>query len=390
MSLHLLTSIDQEVHLDFDRLQVEKARLLREGRNILDLSMINPDLAPPRILLDRLVEATLRPSHHRYAVSRGVRKLRDSFAVKYQDAFSVRLDPDREICVTFGSKDGIFSLLFGRQRKVKSVILPSPTYPAHRSAAELSGFAVRYFEVHPDEADTFRALEEVVLKNPGQIVLLNFPNNPTGCVVSTAFWEQVDTLATRTQSLVVNDFVYGEVGFEAQYPPSMLSACTAKTDRIELYSMSKAYSIPGWRVAAAVGDSEIIAELSTLKAHLDYGNFLPLQLSAAVALSSGPGVVHPIVAAYRERASALCRGLEQGGWTVRSPKAGCSVWAQLPAEYERESAEFLEKLLIEEGIAIAPGTYFGAQWGRWVRFALVASPDKLERVVERSSAVLRH
>lgn len=388
MSLHLLTSIDHEVQLDFDRLQVEKARLLREGRNILDLSMINPDLAPPRSLLDRLVEATLRPSHHRYAVSRGVRKLRDSFAVKYQDTFSVRLDPEREICVTFGSKDGIFSLLFGRQHRVKSVILPSPTYPAHRSAAELSGFTVHYFEVHPDEADTFCALEAVVLKNPGQIVLLNFPNNPTGCVVSTAFWEQVDALASSTQSLVVNDFVYGEVGFGSQPPPSMLSACATKTGRIELYSMSKAYSIPGWRVAAAVGDSEIIGELSTLKAHLDYGNFLPLQLSAAVALSSGPGVVHPIVAAYKERAFALSRGLEQLGWKVEMPKAGCSVWAQLPTQYGGDSAEFLEKLLIEEGIAITPGTYFGARWDRWVRFALVASADKLDRVVERCSAVL--
>ena len=363
-------------------LNQQKLAKISSGNAVLDLSMINPDIEPPRLLTDKLVEASLRPDCHRYGVSRGVRKLRDAFVSKYIEAFGVKLDPEYQVCVTMGSKEALVHTLMCLPSDCRKALIGSPTYPAHLSAMELAGFRCDFFEIGWNEDRMLDAITNKLASERYGVLLLNFPNNPTGVVVSRGFYEKLRRAAEARDVFVINDFVYGEMEYQKGTAESLLTTGAGPSQAAEIYSLSKAYSVPGWRVGALLGDERVVKALGHLKAQTDYGIFLPIQEAAAAALCASSDATRPIVDCYRRRSSLLIAGLKNLGWNVSVPRAGASVWVELPGEICGGDAElFAVELLENEGIMLLPGSLFGQAYRAFVRFALVVSEEKLHDAV---------
>lgn len=352
------------------------------GERLVDLSMINPDLSPPRIMLDRLVEATMKSGNHRYAVSRGIRKLRMAFAEKYQSRFGVSLNPDTEVCATMGTKDAILHGLLSNVKPGANVLLASPTYPAHQSAVHAARLSPYFFALRESPAETLKDIRRVLRLVRIDAMILNFPNNPTGIAYPQQFFEEIASLQKEHGFLCINDFVYGEMLYGEVPPVSLLRSTGVIPGVVESYSLSKAYSAPGWRVGALVGDAAVVTRLAHFKSHADYGIFLPLQGAASAALQSAHEEVRECVRVYQQRANVLVRGLRRSGWEVRMPDGGASVWARMPPQCrDQGAAAFAYRLLGERGIAVTPGTVFGSECGEWIRFALVAGESSLHKTV---------
>lgn len=372
-----------------EQLNGEKLRLLRAGADLIDCAMFNPDLPPPRLLLDKLVEATLKPSMHRYAVSRGIKKLREAFALKYLKVFGVRVDPEREVCVTMGAKDALHQALRVLGRPGAKVLLGAPAYPAHVAAVNLSGMIPCSFALATEEGELLSNIEAAIVHHAPRVLLLNFPHNPTGTVMERSFFEKLREVVGRalpTPPFVINDFVYGEMGF------SGLACASIMIEKVtegftEIYSLSKAYSVPGWRVGALIGPASVIEPVAQLKAHLDYGTFLPLQNAAAAALQASTEIVRPQVDTYRSRARVLLTGLRRLDFEVSEPHAGGVVWARSPewliAAAKEENISPALVLLARAGIVATPGPTFGVGFDDWIRLALVQSVERLQELVER-------
>jgi alanine-synthesizing transaminase len=370
--------------------------LLDAGREVVDLSMINPDLAPPRYMLDKLLEATGKTSNHRYAVSRGIRRLRAAFSFKYESAFSNVVDPEREVCVCLGSKDGLFQTLKVVLGKGEKALLPAPAYPAHVSAVRLCGGTPVFFPVATSEGELLRSVESLLESEKPRCLVINFPHNPTGVTLSEGCVRELGALCSRQGVTVINDFVYGEMGFDREAPvPSFLPREGSRAGVVEVYSLSKAYSVPGWRVGAVVGDETIVKAVSKLKSHVDYGLFLPLQIAAAAALTAPTDLVGATAREYHRRARTLVAALERAGWEVACPRAGCSVWARIPDSVAAVVApssgggaaslavQFTSYFLQHDGVLVAPGPLFGEGSGNWVRFALVVGEERIREVGRR-------
>ena len=353
---------------------IRKSRLER-GEQLLDLSMINPDLPPPRLLMDRLMEASMKVDNHRYAVSRGVRKLREAFATKYSSRFGVALDPETEICVTMGTKDALVEVLQVVCAPGDTVLLPSPSYPAHRALAEYAGLRIAYFTLSPSEDEMLAHIKSISSEKKVAAILLNFPNNPTGISVSSRFWQALKTYAFDANIFILNDFAYGELGFSSAQPPSLLEGGGRPKGCAETYTLSKAYSVPGWRVGALSGDEEIVREVAKLKAHVDYGIFLPIQYAAAAALSSKSDLVSGIREAYERRCRLLGTLLSGIGCEVAIPSAGASVWIKLPRSFSGEECAII--MAEKHGILVMPGALFNTTFSDYVRIAVVAPEEKL-------------
>jgi len=375
-------------------LRALRQELSGKGRQIFDLSMLNPDLPPPRLLLDKLLEASLNPANHRYAISRGIRKLREAFAEKYKSRFAVSLDPESEVCVTLGTKDALFQALRLLKAKASHLVLGAPAYPAHWAAARLAGFECSTFDIGGDEQRMAESLVSRLAQRPGQVVLLNFPNNPTGRVVSRDFYRSLLPAARKYGAFVINDFVYGEMGFAADDPPSLLSVEGFRSLSAETYSLSKAYSVPGWRVGALVGNAELVHGVSRLKSHVDYGLFLPVQMAAAAALTSRQELVRSIVDSYKQRCRLVYAGLKRLGWQVEMPAAGASVWVRMPEalqqklrlgmpESESLSVKLAGLLLLHTGMVVMPGCLFGRSFDGFLRLAMVLPAEDLREVLRR-------
>lgn len=324
----------------------------------------------------------IRPENHRYAVARGIRRLRVSFSEKYRSAFNVSLDPELECCVTMGSKDATFHLLYSLKRSGGRILLASPTYPIHRSAAHLSECPVEYFEISRDEERTFERIESKIYDGKPTVLLLNFPNNPTGVTVSPRFWEKIRSLREQYPVVVINDFTYGEMAFQGS-AASLLDGAAERSGLVEMYSMSKAYSVPGWRVGCVVGDEHIVGTLSKLKAQLDYGNFLPIQIAASYGLAEREkDLVAPLRREYFRRSKAVITGLTSKGWNVSPPQAGACVWARIPESHRSLGSEkFCERLLLSSGISLLPGRVFGDAFNEFIRFALVAPESVMAEIL---------
>ena len=373
-----------------------KLKRLSTGKEVIDLSMINPDLAPARSLLDRLAELSIKPGNHRYAVSRGVRRLREAFTLKYSSAFKTELSPDRQVCVTMGTKDALpnaLSCLRGLGYG-NTVLLGSPFYPGHSSAARLAGFTPNFFEIHEDPQGTLASIKSALSSHPGSVVLTNFPNNPLGTTVTKEFWSALVELARSYRSFVLNDFVYGEMCFSSGKAASLLAAAQNDDPCAETYSLSKAYNVPGWRVGALLGHSGLVELLAHLKSHLDYGIFLPLQLASAAALAAPAEVVGATLGAYQARAKTAADCLTRAGFKVRQSEAGACVWAQLPERVrphdQRASFALARNILAETGVAVSPGALFGEPWCGYLRLALVAPPERLRDCITRIQTFLEN
>lgn len=373
--------------LQHDRLgslQAAKEEIARQGGDLLDLSMINPDLPPPRVMIDKLVEASLKPFNHRYAVSRGVRKLREAFAGKYRHRFGVTLDTDSEVCVTMGTKDAILDALTSLASPGQTVVLPAPTYPAHLSAVLLAGLKPEFYPLSADHDQMLAHIEGAFRRSRAKILLVNFPNNPTGMVVQSSFYEKLASIVRTFDAYVINDFVYGEMVFDGA-SASLLSCAALRERGAETYSLSKAYSVPGWRVAALCGEARLIRQVTRLKAHVDYGIFLPIQSAASHALLLKEDLVKPLLSQYNNRCNILAVGLRRLGWKVDAPRAGACVWAEVPEYISGRSMEISERLIRELGVLAMPGELFGAEFCRHVRFAVVLPEERVRTAIDRLS-----
>lgn len=379
--------------LEYDELaklnQLKLVRIAR-GEKIYDLSMISPDLPPPRMLIDRLLEASVRQSNQRYSVARGIRKLRDAFAQKYQQCFGVSLDPERNVCVAMGSKDGVVQLLQTLTERGDTVLFGSPTYPVYDSAAKLAELKTAVFTISTDESQMLAQIASLLKANPTiKVIILNFPNNPTGVVVQRSFYDRLIPIARAHGVAIVNDFVYGEMVYGPANPPSLLAAATSGDLCYEVYSLSKAYSVPGWRVGACLGEADGIRRVSRLKSHLDYGIYLPIQIAAASALTCANDLTAPIVEEYSRRAGLLSRGLTELGWKVSAPQGGACIWAEVPSAWSGglDSFSLSEKLLSSASVFALPGESFGPKYRSYLRFALVLPEEELRAVLAKISAV---
>lgn len=371
--------------------------LIAQGRDVIDLSMFNPDLAPPRYAVDKLLEASVKSSNHRYGVARGIRKLREAFALKYQRAFGVSLDPESQVCVSLGSKDALERALICLKEAGfgPSILLGTPSYPGHLIAARLCGLQPCYFPLNHQQDGMLESLQALLKAHPGSIVLLNFPNNPSGNAVTASFYDALLPAVVRSGSFVINDFVYGEMGPQGQPFPSLLSSAQAHDPCAETYSLSKAYSLAGWRVAALCGQKQLVSAVAALKSLADYGLFLPLQMAASATLNSELDLVQESVRVYARRCEVLAQGLLQLGWELSSPAAGACLWARLPACFRAEAdasaacVGFCRDFLRKSAVSTLPGKEFGQEWSEYVRFACVVPEERIREVLERLAAFQR-
>jgi alanine-synthesizing transaminase len=376
----------------FGEVNAMKAAARVAGHDIIDLGMGNPDGATPPPIVDKLVEAARNPRTHRYSTSRGIPGLRRAQAAYYERRFGVALDPETEIVVTLGSKEGLANLAQAITAPGDVILAPNPSYPIHPYGFIIAGAAIRHVPLAP-AADLLAQLAHATEHSvpPPTAIVLNFPSNPTGHVVDLDFYRAVVDFARRRDILLLSDLAYAEIYFEAP-PPSILEVPGAKDVAVEFTSLSKSYSMPGWRIGFAAGNAALIAALTRIKSYLDYGAFTPIQVAAATALNQCDAYVAENRNRYRERRDVLVEGLCGIGWPVPTPPATMFVWAPLPEGLRHlGSLEFSKLLLKEAEVAVSPGIGFGEYGEGHVRMALVENRQRIRQAVRNIRAFLaRH
>jgi len=355
----------------------------RAGEDIIDLGMGNPDGATPPHVVAKLIEAASKTPNHRYSVSRGIYKLRLAICDWYRRRYGVELDADAEAIVTIGSKEGIGHLALAILGPGDVVLCPSPTYPIHQYSVIIAGGDLRSVPLIPG-GDFFAHLQEAVKQAwpKPKLLILNFPHNPTTEVVNLDFFEKIVDFAREHEMLVVHDLAYADIVFDGYEPPSFLQVPGAIDIGVEFFSLSKSYSMPGWRVGFAVGNREMIHALGRMKSYLDYGMFQPIQVAAIAALNGPQDCVRENAERYQARRDVLCDGLARIGWDVPKPKATMFVWAQIPEPYRTMGSIEFAKLLLKEGkVAVSPGIGFGEYGDDYVRFALIENEHRMRQAV---------
>ncbi|MDP7353797.1 MAG: aminotransferase class I/II-fold pyridoxal phosphate-dependent enzyme [Desulfobacterales bacterium] len=376
------------VFAEVDKLKIS---LRRADKDIIDLGMGNPDLPTPPHVVDKLLEAAQKPSNHRYSASRGIAKLRAAIANWYKNRYDVDIDPESEVVVTMGAKEGISHLVLSLISPGDVVFAPNPTYPIHPYSVIIAGGDLRSIPIEKNR-DFFEDLQiatEQTWPRP-KMLIISFPHNPTTEVVDLEFFQKICNFAKENDIIVVHDFAYADLVFDRDMAPSFLQIDGAKTIGVEFFSMSKSYSMPGWRVGFCIGNSEIIAALTRIKSYLDYGIFQPVQIAAIIALNSDQSCVKDIVNIYRSRRDVLVDGLNRSGWPTDRPKATMFVWAGIPEKFQdMGSVEFSKFLIREAGVAVSPGRGFGEYGDGYVRFALVENEERIRQAIRGIRRVLR-
>ena len=351
-----------------------KQELRREGRDLIDLGFGNPDIPSPDIAVAKLQEAAAKPANHRYSASRGITQLRAAMAEHYARSFSVALDPETQISTTIGAKEGLAHLMWVLVEPGDTVVVPTPAYPIHRVAPALAGARV----VTPPAAGGVDAIAEAVVRERPSVVLISFPHNPTTAVASAADMQRLVDLAREYEFLLVHDFAYADIAFDGHRPPSVLAAEGAGDCAVELYSLTKSFSMAGWRVGFVLGRPDVVGALTKLKSYLDYGTFQPIQIAATVTLREAHDYPARVCAIYESRRDALCRGLDRAGWPVSPPRGTMFVWAEIPESHRSlGSLEFALLLAREANVAVSPGAGFGEGGDGHVRFALVENEQRI-------------
>jgi alanine-synthesizing transaminase len=359
-----------------------KRELRRSGEDVIDLGFGNPDLPSPPVVVDKLAEAAHIPRNHRYSSSRGIPRLRLAICERYERLWGVRLDPETQAVTTIGAKEGLAHLLWTLVEPGDAALVPSPSYPIHIHAPILAGASVTSVPMGAGE-DLFGNLVDAYERSRPRprVVLLSFPHNPTTATVDLEFMQRVVDLAREREFVVVHDFAYAELGFGEQ-PPSILQADGADDVAVELYSLTKGFSMAGWRVGFLVGNAEIVGALARLKSWLDYGTFSPIQIASVIALTEAADHPDEVREIYRSRRDALHNGLERIGWHAPLPAATMFLWAPLPgAHAELGSLEFALRLAREAHVAVSPGVGFGPGGEGFVRFALVENEQRIGQAV---------
>ena len=376
----------------FSEVNEMKAAARAAGRDIIDLGMGNPDKPPPQAVIDKLAEALRDPRVHRYSTSRGIPGLRRAQAAYYGRRFGVKLDPESEIVVTLGSKEGLANLASAITAPGDVILAPNPSYPIHPYGFIIAGASIRHVPMMPG-ADLMIELARAVQHSvpPPTALVLNFPANPTAQVVDRDFYREVVAFARRHEIFILSDLAYAEIWFDAP-PPSILEVPGAKELAVEFTSTSKTYNMPGWRIGFAAGNPRLVGALARIKSYLDYGAFTPIQVAAVAALNGDEAEIEKVRTLYRERRDVLVQGLEGAGWRVPSPPATMFVWAPLPAAFEAVGSLAFSKLLLEEAcVAVSPGIGFGEHGEGFVRMALVENRQRIRQAVRNIRTFLgRH
>jgi alanine-synthesizing transaminase len=365
-----------------------KMKLRREGEDIVDLGMGNPDLPPAPHIIEKLCEVARRDNVHGYSASKGIPRLRKAICDFYQRNYGLELNPETEAIMTIGAKEGYSHLILAMVEPGDSVMVPNPTYPIHYYAPIIAGGDAISIPINLEERQNF---EEYFLKSihdtlkasfkKPRALVLSFPHNPTTLCVSLEFFREVVQWAKREEVWVIHDFAYADLGFDGYKPPSILQVEGAKDVAVEIYSMSKGFSMAGWRVAFVLGNEILIKNLAHLKSYLDYGVFTPIQVASIIALDSPYEIVEKNRDVYQRRRDVLVEGLNRIGWTVEKPKASMFVWAKIPEWVGMNSLDFSLFLLKEAKVAVSPGIGFGEYGEGYVRFALVENEHRIRQAV---------
>lgn len=358
-----------------------KMEARRRGEDIIDLGMGNPDLPTPKHIVDKLCEASQNPKNHRYSASKGITQLRLAMAEWYKRRFDVDLDHESEVVVTIGSKEGLSHLAYAIIEPGDLVLTPAPAYPIHPYSFILAGGDVRSIPIQKD-IDFFKSMEDAFKSawpRP-KVLLINFPHNPTTACTELPFFEKIVDFAKENNIIVIHDFAYADLVFDGYKAPSFLQAKGAKDVGVEFFSLTKSYSMAGWRVGFCVGNPEVVGALTTIKSYLDYGMFQPIQIASIIALRGDQSCVGEIAKTYEHRRDVLIQGLNAAGWHIEPPKATMFAWAEIPDEFKSMgSLEFTKFLLKEAGVAVSPGIGFGQAGEGFVRFALVENEHRIRQ-----------
>lgn len=358
-----------------------KMEARRRGEDIIDLGMGNPDLPTPKHIVDKLIEAAQNPRNHRYSASRGITQLRLAICEWYKRRFDVDLDHDSEAVVTIGSKEGLSHLAYAMVEPGDLILTPAPAYPIHPYSFILAGGDVRSIPIQQD-ADFFKGVEDAFKSawpRP-KVLLINFPHNPTTTCTELSFFQKVVNFAKDNNIIVLHDFAYADLTFDGYKAPSFLQARGAKDIGVEFFSLTKSYSMAGWRVGFCVGNRRIVSALTNIKSYLDYGMFQPIQIASIIALRGPQDCVEEIRRTYENRRDTLIKGLRNAGWFVKPPKATMFVWAEIPEPFKKMgSIEFAKFLLKEAKVAVSPGIGFGEVGEGFVRFALVENEHRIRQ-----------
>ncbi|MBC8195263.1 MAG: aminotransferase class I/II-fold pyridoxal phosphate-dependent enzyme [Acidimicrobiia bacterium] len=380
MEFRRITSLPPYVFTIIDTLKVEARRA---GADVIDLGFGNPDLPSPDLAVEKLVEAARNPRNHRYSSSKGLPKLREAVAALYERRFGVSLDPDRQVLNTIGAKEGFAHLMWVLLQPGDAALVPSPSYPIHRYSPLFAGAEVREmpFTLDGDFIGMLREGWDYSWPKP-RVIVLSFPHNPTTACVDLKFMEEVVAFARERDVLLVHDFAYADVGFDGYQPPSIMQVPGADEVAVELYSMTKSFSMAGWRVAFMVGNAEVIAALTKLKSYLDYGSFQPIQIAATVTLNEAADHPTEVCTTYQRRRDTLWDGLNRIGWPIEPPRGTMFAWAPIPEQYrDMGSIEFASLLVREANVAVSPGIGFGPGGEGHVRFALIENEQRIGQAI---------
>jgi alanine-synthesizing transaminase len=362
-----------------------KIEARRNGEDIIDLGMGNPDLPAPDHVIDKLCEAAKNPKNHRYSASKGITQLRVAITEWYKRRYDVDIDPEKEAVVSIGSKEGLSHLVLACVQPGDVVMTPAPAYPIHPYGVIIAGGEVTSIPIGPG-IDFFEGMENAFKKTwpRPKMLIINFPHNPTTEVLDGLdFFTKVVDFAKENNIIVIHDFAYADLTFDGYKAPSFMQTPGAKDVGVEFFSLTKSYSMAGWRVGFCVGNREIIGALTKIKSYLDYGMFNPIQIASIVALRGPQDCVQDYVKVYRSRRNALVKGLKTAGWPIEPPKATMFAWSRIPEPFrEMGSLEFCKFLIKEAGVAVAPGVGFGEGGDEYVRFALVENEHRIRQATK--------
>ncbi len=377
----------------FAEVDALKLAARRAGEDVIDLGFGNPDIASPDVAVDKLAEAARNPRNHRYSSSRGIPKLRAAICDLYLRRFGVQLDPERQVVTTIGAKEGLSHLMWVLVGPGDTALVPSPSYPIHIYAPLFAGADVRMVrleglgqlegEANAGEAFFANLVEawESAWPKP-KVVIFSFPHNPTTACIDLATMARLVDFAREHDVVLIHDFAYSDTAFDGYRPPSILEVPGADEGAVELYTLTKSFSMAGWRVAFLLGNAEVIAALTKLKSYLDYGTFQPIQIAATVTMNEEPDYPKVVNDIYLHRRDALCDGLERIGWSVHKPKGTMFLWAPIPEPYaELGSLEFSKLLIREAKVATSPGVGFGSGGDGFIRFALIENEQRIGQAI---------
>jgi alanine-synthesizing transaminase len=375
----------------FGKINKLKHKKRQDGIDVIDLGMGNPTDPPEQFVIDKMIESLADSRNHRYSVSNGVENLRREVAKRYDRKYGVKLNPQSEVIACIGSKEGFSHMCLALMGPGDTAIVPAPTFPIHSYAVMLASGNVIALDVRkPEEFLSNIAYTCEHLFPKPKLVIVNFPHNPSGTCIEQDFYVELVALAKTYQFLVISDFAYADICYDGYQAPSFLATPGAIDIGVELTTMSKGYSMAGWRIGFCCGNSEMVRALGTIKGYYDYGIFQAIQISAIVAMRHGDEAIERLCVEYQHRRDSLVDGLNRQGWDIEAPKAGMFVWAKIPEPWsDLGSIPFAMKLLNEAGVAVSPGLGFGPEGEGFLRLAVVENAQRLRQAVREIGRCLK-